>query len=89
VLLTVVVLLLLGPGAPDAAAASNPYVDFGRYDTYDALSAAEQDGVTVGGLPGGAGEVMLDPAPYPAFDGSGSYNGDYASGLLQHSFRFV
>ncbi len=71
-----VVLLLLGPGASDAAAESSPYVDFDRHDTYDALSAAEQDGVTVGGLPGGAGEVVLDSAPYPAFDGSGSYNGD-------------
>jgi hypothetical protein len=77
VLLTAaVVLLLLGPGALDTAAASSPYVDFGRYDNYDALSPAEQDGVTVGGLPGGAGEVVLDPVPYTAFDGSGSYNGD-------------
>jgi hypothetical protein len=59
VLLTAAVLLLLGPGAPDAGAASSPYVDFGRHDTYDALSAAEQDGVTVGGLPSGAGEVSL------------------------------
>jgi len=75
VLLTAAVLLLLGPGAPDVGAASSPYVDFGRYDTYDALSAAEQDGVTVGGLPGGAGEVSLATAPYFAFDGSGSYNG--------------
>jgi hypothetical protein len=77
VLLTAAVtLLLLGPGTPDAAAQSSPYVDFGRYDTYDALSAAEQDGVMIGGLPGGAGEVVLDPAPYPAFDDTGSYNGD-------------
>jgi len=75
VLLTAAVLLLLGPGAPDAGAASSPYVYFGRHDTYDALSAAEQDGVTVGGLPGGAGEVSLATAPYYAFDGSGSYNG--------------
>ncbi len=82
-LLTAAVLLLLGPGAPDAGAASSPYVDFGRYDTYDALSAAEQDGVLVGGLPGGAGEVSLDPAPYSGFDSSGSYNGgDYYWGWM-------
>jgi hypothetical protein len=71
-----VILLLLGPGAPYAAATSSPYVDFGRYDTYDALSASEQDGVIVSGLSGGAGEVVLGPEPYGAFDGSGSYNGD-------------
>ncbi len=82
-LLTAAVLLLLGPGAPDAGAASSPYVDFGRYDTYDALTAAEQDGVLVGGLPGGAGEVSLDPAPYSGFDSSGSYNGgDYYWGWM-------
>ncbi len=51
-------------------------MDFGRYDTYDALSAAEQDGIAaVGGQPGGEGEVSLDPAPYLGFDSSGSYNG--------------
>jgi hypothetical protein len=50
-------------------------VYFGRYDTYDALSAAEQDGVAVGCRPGGEGEVSLDPAPYSGFDSSGSYNG--------------
>jgi Peptidase_C39 like family len=74
-LMTAVVFLLLGPGSPEAGAVSSSYIDLGRYDTYDALSAAEQDGVTVGGLYGGAGEVMLDSTPYSAYDGSGSYNG--------------
>lgn len=74
-LMTAVVFLLLGPASPEAGAESSSYIDLGRYDTYDALSAGEQDGVTVGGLPGGAGEVMLDPAPYSAYDDSGSYNG--------------
>ncbi len=63
-LLTAAVLLLLGAGSPDAGAASSPYVDFGRYDTYDALSAAEQDGVVVGGFPGGPGEVSLATTSY-------------------------
>ena len=71
-----VVLLLLSTGASDATAASSPYVDFGRYDTYDALSASEQDGVIVSGLSGGAGEVVLEPEPYGVFDDLGSYNGD-------------
>ena len=75
VLATVVGLLLLGPGSPEAGAQGSSYIDFGRYDTYDALSAAEQDGVTVSGLPGGAGEVKLGPAPYSAYDDLGSYNG--------------
>jgi len=75
VLVTAVVCLLLGPGSPEAGAASSSYIDFGRYDTYDALSVAEQDGVTVGGLPRETGEVMLDAAPYAAYDRSGTYNG--------------
>jgi len=75
VLVTAVVLLLLGPGAPEAGAESSSYVDFDRYDTYAALSEGEQDGVTVSELPGGAGEVSLASAPYAAFDGSGFYNG--------------
>src|SRR5215210_8366956 len=73
--MTAVVFLLLGPASPEAGAESSSYIDLGRYDTYDALSAAEQDGVTVGGLSGGAGEIMLDSAPSSAYDGSGSYNG--------------
>jgi len=73
--MTAIVFLLLGPGSPEAGAVSSSYIDLGHYDTYDALSAAEQDGVTVGGLSGGAGEVMLDSAPSSAYDGSGSYNG--------------
>ena len=75
VLLTAAVLILVGLGAPDAGATSSSYVDFGRYDTYDALLAAEQDGVTVGGLPGEVGEVILATVPYSSFDNSGSYNG--------------
>jgi hypothetical protein len=74
-LVTVVVLLLLGPRPPEAGTASSSYIDFKRYDTYEALSASEQDGVTVGGLSGGAGEVRLDSAPYAAFDDTGFYNG--------------
>jgi hypothetical protein len=74
-LVTAVVLLLLGPGAPEAGAASSSYVDFERYDTYAALSAAEKDGVTVSELSGGAGEVTLVPAPYTASDSLGFYNG--------------
>src|SRR5215217_5129171 len=75
VLVTAVVLLLLGPGAPKAEAASGSYVDFGRYDTYAALSEGEEDGVTVSELSGGAGEVTLVSAPYTASDESGFYNG--------------
>ena len=75
VLTTVVVCFLLGSGGPEARAASNSYIDFGRYDTYGELSVAEQDGVTVGKLAGEAGEVILASAPYTAYDGSGSYNG--------------
>jgi hypothetical protein len=59
VLTTVVVCLLLGSEGPEARAASNSYIDFGRYDTYGELSVAEQDGVTVGKLAGEAGEVIL------------------------------
>jgi hypothetical protein len=75
VLVTAIVLLLAGPGAREAGAASSSYVDFGRYDTYEELSAGEQHGVTVGGLSGSAGEVSLVSAPYTASDGSGFYNG--------------
>ncbi len=74
-LVTAVVLLLLVPGSSEAGAQSSSYVDFDRYDTYAALSAGENDGVTVDELYGGAGEVRLDSAPYAAFDDSGFYNG--------------
>ncbi len=75
-LITAIVFLSLGPGSPEAGAASSSYyIDFDRYDTYDALSVAEQDGVTVSGFSRGAGEVMLTSAPYAAYDGSGFYNG--------------
>ncbi|MCA1740376.1 MAG: peptidase C39 family protein, partial [Actinobacteria bacterium] len=74
-LVTTAVLLLLSPGTPGAEAASSSYVDFARHDTYEAFSAGEQDGVTVDGLSGGAGEVRLDSAPYTGSDGSGFYNG--------------
>ena len=70
-----VVLLWLDFTAPEAGAASSSYVDSGRYDTYAALSAGEKDGVTVGELSGGAGEVRLVSAPYTASDVSGFYNG--------------
>ncbi len=70
VLVTAVVLILLGPGTPEAGAVSGSYVDFDRHDTYAALSAGEQDGVTVS-----TGEVGLVSDPYTASDGSGSYNG--------------
>ena len=75
VLVTAVVLLLLGPGAPEAEAASSSYVDSVRYDTYATLSAGEKDGVTVSELSRGVGEVRLASAPYTASDGSGFYNG--------------
>jgi Peptidase_C39 like family len=75
VLVTTVVLLLLGPGASDAGAEGGSYVDFGRYDTYAALSSGEVDGVAVDELPGGASEVTLASEPYISSDDSGSYNG--------------
>lgn len=71
----VIVLLLLGLGASEAGAASSPYVDFDRHDTYAALSEAEQLGVTISELPGGVGEVSLVSEPYSAYDDLGSYNG--------------
>jgi Peptidase_C39 like family len=70
-----VVLLLLGPGTPKAGAQSSSYVDFDRYDTYAEFSEGVQDGVVVGELPGGAGEVSLASEPYTAYDDSGFYNG--------------
>ncbi|MDP8951850.1 MAG: peptidase C39 family protein [Actinomycetota bacterium] len=70
-----VVLLLLGPGAPEARVQSGTYVDFDRHDTYTDLWQGEQDGVVVSELAGGAGEVSLASDPYTASDGSGFYNG--------------
>ena len=71
----VVVLLLLGPGTPEAGAQSGSYVDFHRHDTYAALSEGAPDGVVVSELSGGAGEVSLASTPYTASDDSGFYNG--------------
>ncbi len=84
--MTMVVLLLLGPGAPQARAASGSYVAFDRHDTYAALSAGEQDGVLVSELSGGAGEVSLVSTPYTASDDSGFYNGgSYYGGWITSS----
>ncbi len=75
VIVTAIAFLLLGPASLEAGAAGSPYVESGRYDTYAALSAGEQDGVAVSELPGAAGEMGLASAPYAAYDGSGYYNG--------------
>jgi hypothetical protein len=73
--LATVVLLLLSLGTPETGAASSPYVDFDRHDTYAALSEAEQLGVTTGELAGGAGEISLVSEPHSVYDDLGSYNG--------------
>jgi hypothetical protein len=75
VLATAVVLLLVGPGTSATAAVSSSYVDFDQHDTYSALSAGENDDVTVSELAGGAGEVSLVSAPDITYDDSGFYNG--------------
>lgn len=72
-----------GPGTPqaeaqEARATNRSYVDFGRHDTYAALSVGKRDGVLVRKRLGGAGEVRLVSPPkalHTATDGSGFYNG--------------